>query len=262
VSVQADQRKTKTRYSIEAVGKAVDILQVFIDEKWAAISFTEIATRVRLSKNGVFRLLATLTEKGFLQKVPENGKYALSLKCVQLGRAARLANDIRRVALPYMLDLRAEFEETVNLAVLDEGRVCYTEVLESPQRFKLVTLPGDRDPVHCTALGKAMMAYVSIDEVKKILKEHGMPRMTPATITTWERFEQELAKIRKQGYAVNNSEMIETSRCVAVPILNDKGRPMAALSVSGTTTRIIDAQVAKIAESLRRFATEISKHID
>jgi len=260
--VQVDNRMTKTRYSIEAVGKAVDILQVFIDEKGGALSFTEIATRVQLSKNGVFRLLATLTEKGFLQKVPENGKYALSLKCVQLGRAARLANDIRRVALPHMIELQAEFEETINLAVLDEGQVCYIEVLESPQRFKVVTLPGDRDPVHSTALGKAMMAYLPATEVKKILKKHGLPRITASTITTMERFDQELERIRAQGYAVNNSEMIESSRCVAVPILNDTGRAVAALSVSGTTTRIVDAQIPKIAESLARSAAEISKQLD
>jgi DNA-binding IclR family transcriptional regulator len=260
--VHVDKGTTKTRYSIEAVGKAVDILQVFIDEKGGALSFTEIATRVRLSKNGVFRLLATLTEKGFLQKVPENGKYALSLKCIQLGRAARLANDIRRVALPYMIELRAEFEETVNLAVLDEGQVCYTEVLESVQRFKVVTLPGDRDPVHSTALGKAMMAYLPTEEVKRILKQHGMPRITSSTITTQEQFGQELARIRTQKYAVNNSEMIESSRCVAVPILNDRGHAVAALSVSGTTTRIVEAQIPKIAEALLRSAAEIAKQLD
>src|SRR5438093_758313 len=258
----AKAKNPKTNYSIEAVSKALSILQVFIDEKKEELSLTEITSLVGMNKNAVFRLLFTLTQSGFLRKVPDNGRYQLSLKCVELGRAARLAHDLRKLSLPYMTELWKEFGDTVNLAVLDEGQIRYLEVLESPHRFKLVAHPGDRDPVHSTALGKSMLAYLPAEEVKEILKLRGMPRFTPRTITTFPRFEKELSKIKQQGYALNEGETVEASRCVAVPIFGGKGNVVGAISVSGTAARITDDRIPHISHSLLRYSEEISKQID
>ncbi|MGH9840594.1 MAG: IclR family transcriptional regulator [Blastocatellia bacterium] len=255
--------EAKSRYSIEVVAKAFDLLQVFIDEEKDALSLSEIAARVGLNKNAVFRLLVTLTEKGFLVKSPETGKYRLSLKFIELGRVARLSNDLRNVALPRMKELWREFEDTVNLAVLDEGQICYLEVLESPHRFKFVASPGDHDPVHCTALGKAMMARLPVAEVRSILDERGMmTRYTANTITTCAEVEQEFARIRERGYALNEGEMVEASRCVAAPILLRKGEVAGALSVSGTAARIPDNRIPQISQALLRCCAEISRELD
>src|SRR5437867_1875420 len=200
VAVPGVQRRAhRARYSIDVVGKVFDILQVFIDQGRPALSFTEILERVTLTKNAVFRLLVSLVESGYLRKRTDDGKYVLSLKCVELGRAARLSNDIRRIALPYMRELWHQFEDTANLAVLDDGQICYLEVLESPHRFKLVASPGDRDPAHCTALGKAMLAYLPPGEVKAIMDLRGMQKMTSNTITTRAELEAELVRVRQQG---------------------------------------------------------------
>lgn len=254
--------EAKSRYSIEVVAKAFDLLQVFIDEKKDALSLGEIAARVGLNKNAVFRLLVTLTEKGFLVKSPETGKYRLSLKFIELGRVARLGNDLRNVALPRMKELWRDFEDTVNLAVLDEGQICYLEVLESPHRFKFVASPGDHDPVHCTALGKAMMAHLPVAEVRGILAERDMPRYTANTITRHADLEQDLARIRERGYALNEGEMVEASRCVAAPILLRKGEVAGALSVSGTAARIPDDRIPQISQALLRCCAEISRELD
>jgi DNA-binding IclR family transcriptional regulator len=251
-----------TNYSIEAVSKALAILQVFIDERKQELSLTQITSLVRLNKNAVFRLLFTLTQSGFLRRVPDNGKYQLSLKCLELGRAARLAHDLRRLSLPYLQKLWEEFGDTVNLAVLDKGEICYLEVLESPHRFKLVAHPGDRDPVHSTALGKSMMAYLPAPEVRKILKQRGMPRFTRRTITAWRNFQKELSKIRQQRYALNDGETVEASRCVAVPIFDGGGNVVGALSVSGTAARITDDRIGLISQSLLKSSAEISEQID
>jgi IclR family transcriptional regulator, KDG regulon repressor len=258
----AQPRGSKPNYVIGAVSKALAVLQVFIDEKKQELSLTEVTSLVGLNKNAVFRLLFTLTRSGFLQRVPQNGKYQLSLRCIELGRAARLAYDLRRLSLPYMQRLWEEFGDTVNLAALDNGEICYLEVLESPHRFKLVAHPGDRDPVHSTALGKSMLAYLAVEEVKKILKQRGMPRFTPRTITTWALMEKELEKIRRQRYALNEGETVEASRCVAVPIFGGRGNVVGALSVSGTAARITDERIGLISQSLLKFSAEISEQID
>jgi len=250
-----------SRYSVEAVAKALDILQVFIDEKKEALTLSEVIGRVGLSKNSVFRLLVTLTEKGFLVKTPENGKYKLSLKCVELGRAARLASDLRNLALPQMRELWNEFEETVNLAVLDRGQIAYLEVVESPHRVKFVVAPGDHDPVHCTALGKAMIAFLPEQEVKRMLQERGMPRFTANTIASYTGLKRELEKIREQGYALNEGEMVEGSRCVAAPILAGSGAVAGALSVSGTSARIPEDRIPQVSRSLLGRCAEISRQL-
>lgn len=135
-------------------------------------------------------------------KAPENGKYKVSVKFLELGRAARLGSDLRTLALPHMRELWKEFDDTINLAVLDEGQICYLEVLESPHRFKFVASLGDRDPIHCTALGKAMAALLPDTEIKRILTERGMPRFTARTLTTYSQYRRELTAVREQGYAV------------------------------------------------------------
>ena len=122
--------------------------------------------------------------------------------------------------------------------------------------------PGDRDPVHSTALGKSMLAYLPTERVKKTLKVRGMPRFTPRTITTYPRFEKELAKIRRLGYALNEGETVEASRCVAVPIFSGKDNVVGAISVSGTAARITDDRIHHISQSLLKCSSEISKQID
>lgn len=251
-----------SRYSIEAVAKALDLLQVFIAEKAEALSLSELAVKLGLNKNAVFRLLATLTEKGFLAKGTADGKYHLSLKFLKLGRSVRLASDLRNVALPHMEELRKDFEDTVNLAVLDDGQICYLEVLDSPHRFKFVASPGDHDPVHCTALGKAMMASLPETEVRRILEERGMPRFTANTITACAGFHKELARVRQQGYAINDGEMVEGSRCVATPILAQRGVVAGALSVSGAAVRIPKDRIQEVGRALLRHCAQIAAQLD
>lgn len=255
------QTRSGTRYSVDAVSKALDILQVFIDSKKESLALAEITTLVKLNKNAVFRLLFTIVEKGFLKKDKETGRYSLSPKCIELARGVRLGNDLRTVALAYMRRLREQFEDTVNLAILEKGQIRYIEVLESSQRLKIVANPGERDPVHCTALGKAMLAYLPEQDVKTIVELRGMPKFTRTTITTCSRLLVELAKVRRRGYAINDGEMVEASRCVAVPILNTSHEPVAAISISGPVARMADDRVADIGINLLRCAAEISNQV-
>jgi DNA-binding IclR family transcriptional regulator len=262
VSTAELERGERNRYSIEAVAKAIDVLQVFLDRKRESLSFTEINEAVQLNKNAVFRLLYTLTEKGLLSKAPDSRKYSLSPKCIELGRNARLNNSLRRVALPFMQELWRRFEDTVNFAVLEHTQISYVEVLESPHRFKLVATPGDRDPVHSTALGKAMLAQLSEKEVRRIIQSSGMPRITSSTITSVPALLEELDKIRRRGYALNEGEMVEGSRCVAVAILNSRRLPQGAISVSGPAVRIEEKRVPEIAYCLMEVCAEISRQLD
>jgi DNA-binding IclR family transcriptional regulator len=196
--------------------------------------------------------------EGFSEKDEENGRYSLSPKCIELARGARLANDLRTVALAYMRRLREQFEDTVNLANLERGQIRYIEVLESSQRLKIVANAGERDPVHCTALGKAMLAYLPEQEVKTIVELRGMPKFTGTTIATYSRLLEELGESPAARLCSQRGGNV---RGVAVPILNTSQEPVAAISVSGPVARMADNRVAEIGVNLLQCAAEISSHV-
>ena len=170
----------KDVYYIEVVGRALDVLEVFAQEQKSQLSLKEIADRVDQSMNTVFRLLYTLAAHGFIVKT--NKQYELGSKLLDLTRAKMRHTDVVALARPHMDALLGRFRETVNLGVIMDGKVRYVEVRESPERFRLVEQVGGTDPLHCTALGKAHLAFLPFAEVRDLLKIHGMPKVTEHTL--------------------------------------------------------------------------------
>src|ERR1700704_2406317 len=164
----------KDVYYIEVVGRALDLLEVFVHEQKPQLSLKEIADRLDQRMNSVFRLLYTLSKHGYIIK--KDKQYELGSKLLDLTSAKMRHTDLVSLARPYMDALLERFRETVNLGIMMDGKVRYVEVRESPERFRLVEHVGGTDPLHCTALGKAHLAYLPYTEVREILKIYGMPR--------------------------------------------------------------------------------------
>ena len=156
-----------------------------------------------------------------------------------------------------MVRLPTRFGETVNLGVLDGAQIRYVDVRESRSRFRLAERVGGSDSLHCTALGKAHMAYLPPERVRELIRESGMPRATAKTKTTWVALKSELAKVHEAGYAVDDEESMEGAYCVGVPILDRQGTPMAALSVSGPTVRFGPKTLREVTQALLEAAAEI-----
>jgi DNA-binding IclR family transcriptional regulator len=149
-------------------------------------------------------------------------------------------------------------QETVNLAVLDQGTVLYVDVIESPHEFRLSSRVGTRRSVHVTALGKALAAFLPEETRENILNSIAFQPATPRTIGNLVQFRQELEKIRRQGYAVDDEEAVQGARCVSAPILDSDGKPIAAVSVSGPVTRVSPNQVNALAGAVTSAARAIS----
>jgi IclR family acetate operon transcriptional repressor len=149
-------------------------------------------------------------------------------------------------------------QETVNLAVLDQGTVLYVDVIESPHEFRLSSRVGTRRSLHVTALGKALAAFLRAEPRENILSTMTFQPATPKTIMNLLQFRQELDKISRQGYAVDDEEAVQGARCVSAPILNSEGEPVAAVSVSGPVTRVSPSQVVGLAAAVRSAARAIS----
>jgi DNA-binding IclR family transcriptional regulator len=237
------------------LGKALDILDVFASAQKPRLTLQEISTLARLNKNTVFRVLYTLAEHGYVVKRQHD--YELGPKVLDLSEAKGRRRDLLEAAGPSLDALRKRFEETVNLGVLDGGQIRYVDVRESPHRFRLAERIGGSDYLHCTALGKCHLAFLPFEEARQLLKEQGMPRQTPHTIVAITALKAELDRVRQKGYALDAQESMEGAFCIGVPILDDAGAPIAAVSISGPVTRFNASTVPVASEAMLRAIAEI-----
>jgi IclR family transcriptional regulator, KDG regulon repressor len=243
-------RTTSGKYVVEAVAKALDVLDAF--ENSGGLSLNEISQRVGCNKSRTFRLLYTLVARGYVQRSADGTSYRLGTKLVE--RASNVHRNLKDIARGFMLQVQEEFNETVNLSVLDDtGNVLYVDIVESSRPFRMTATVGCRLPAHLTSMGKAILASMSIDDPDS--PDHVvLKKLTPRPSRT---LGKELAKIRQRGYAIDNEESEPGVACIGVPILDGTGRPVAAMSVSGSLHRILTGE-KKIADALLMTAKRIS----
>jgi IclR family transcriptional regulator, acetate operon repressor len=235
--------------------KALDILNCLAVD--APCSAAHLSERTGVTKPAAYRILKTLDAGGYVTRDEERREYLLGPALYGLSRAARAASGLVRVARPAMEALHAELGETVNLGVLSHGQVVYLDTIESTQRLRSTVQIALRDRIHCTALGKAVLAVMSPASATAVLGETELVAVTPNTVVDIPALLRELATIRTRGYAVDDEENEVGSRCVAAAIVDAAGRPVAALSISAPTARMqpktldrTGRQVAQAAEQL------------
>jgi DNA-binding IclR family transcriptional regulator len=240
------------RYNIRVLERAIRILGLLSDGK--PRSLQTLSREIKLSTSTTFRQLSTLSLHRYVERDEQTGQYTLGLACLELAQAYYKGNDVRRAALPELDRLRNETRETVHLAVLDEMEVVYIEKLEGLQPIGLMgSRVGGRAPAYCTGVGKALLAGIPHDEVRRSFAGKRFRRYTPHTIMTLKELFTELAAVNARGYALDKEEHEAGVCCVAAPIRDMKGDVIAALSVSGPLDRLdpIEANDDMIANALR-----------
>jgi len=208
----------------------------------------------------VHRLLATLVDRGYVRQDPDSSRYHLGSRIFTLANAADLHLDLRLVARPYLERMMRSSGETANLVTSTGSEIVYLDQVASMHLVKMFTAPGLRAPFYCTGTGKAMLAFRSREFAEPILAAP-MRRYTAQTIVTRGALEAELSSIRKNGYAVDNEEMEEGVRCLAVPVFDRRGECVGAMSVSGPTTRMTTERVEKLAVTAKGIAEELSHQL-
>jgi DNA-binding IclR family transcriptional regulator len=243
---------------VQSVSKALQILELLASEK-REIALTEISDKLGWPKSTVHGLLATLRDYRFVDQSLQNGRYNLGVRLFELGHLVGRNWNVRSVALPLMRQLNRQYGEMVQLATEEGGEVLYIEKLESTHVMRIMSETGARLPIHCSALGKALLAYKSQAEIRWILEKSGMPRMTRRTITDSEQMERELATVRAQGYAVDDREIMDGLRCIAAPIRDSEGAAKYAISVSSFADVFTGEYMERVLASLVGAASEISR---
>ena len=252
--------KANPNYPIKVLDKTFSILEILL-QHGSSMHMTEISKKLDLYPSTTHRILDTLKHWGYIEQDPHTQKYQLGLKALELGMAKLHQMDLAREATPYLKELVKQCNETVHLGVLEGGEVLYLAKEESSQTIRMISYVGRRAPLHCTALGKVLLTYLSIEERKKILGEKVLPRLTENTITDKMELEKELGKVREQGFALDREENEKDVCCVAAPIRNYQGEVMAALSISSPIFRIDKNAQNNLKVALLKTSENISKRL-
>jgi DNA-binding IclR family transcriptional regulator len=223
------------------------------------IGICDLADMADLPQSTVHRLLSTLLHLGYVSQEDSTRRYTLGLRTLNLHGSVLRNMHIGLLAMPVMKALMARVEETVHLAVLHEGEVLYIDRVEGFHApATMYTHIGKRVPAHCTALGKAMLAHLSPETVLQIMAARGMRRMTKKTIIAPDALAQELECTRQRGYAIDDEEIEDGVRCIAVPIRDYSDAVCAAISVSGPSNRIRADRQVELSKSVLWAANAIS----
>ena len=225
----------KKYYQIGSLEKGLKILEAIIEH--GELTVTKAAGILDINRASAHRFIATLRDMGYVRKNNHNN-YEATFKLLEMGMKQADKFEIRRMAKPVMRDLAVKFDETVNLGLLDNCRVVYLDKVESRELLRMDSGIGTTCVAHASALGKAMLAFLSDEEQESYIETMNPVGGTPHTITDQARMVKEMTKIRRQGYAVDNEELALDLYCIAAPIFDFNGYPSYAMSVSGPARRI------------------------
>jgi DNA-binding IclR family transcriptional regulator len=253
---------------VQSVERAIAILKSFSFER-PERGVGELSRELGLHKSTVSRLMTTLERGGLLTRNPETQRYRLGIDLI--GLAAQVAGymDVREVARPYLRRLADECQESVNLVVLDmpaSGRGQRAQVVNLEQfvpparQVKNIGRVGRRMPPHCTAAGKVLLAYLTSEERKQLLPA-SLEAFTAHTITARQELQEELARVREQGYATVQEELEEGLNAVAAPIRDHTGSVIAAASIAGPAYRLTPQQLPDLAAHLSNITANISREM-
>jgi DNA-binding IclR family transcriptional regulator len=243
-------------YQLHSLVRAVSMLEV-LGQSDGPLSLAEICQRLALHKSTAHRSLMVLERSALIERTQEN-RFRLGLKLYELGNRAVEQIDLRGRVQPVLRRLASQVGETVHLSVLQKTSIVYLDKVEPNRRVCMSTKTGTSNPVYCTAMGKAMLAFQPEQIIEQIAGKIRFVRYTPKTIGSREALSEALAKIRRRGYAIDDEEIELGVRCVGAPIFNESRQAIAAMSVSGPTSRITVQSVPGIAEKLLRCCGDIS----
>lgn len=247
---------TRTQ-TVPALDRALSILEL-LSQSRSGLSLPEIVQQSKLPRSTVHYLVVTLERRGYLQRNERTSRYLFGLNLVRLAHSAVGALNLRQQAAPHLQALMQRTQLTVHLAVLSDNEVVLVAKHDLAQGSRMASWIGKRMDVHCTALGKVLLAHMPEAEVERTLREHGLPRHNDNTIASPRKLREELAKVVRLGYAVDDEEDELGSRCIGAPVREVSGKVIAALSVAGTCAEINAGNIDQLVPSTIRAAAQLS----
>ncbi len=250
-------RRDKSNYIIQSVAHALDVLEEFRGET-DELGVTELSKKLKLHKNNVFRILATLQSRNYIEQNRSNDNYKLGIKCLELGQTFIHQRGLLKQAKVVLKELAETTGETSYLSFLRGNEVVYLDAVEGTSTVRVVSRVGLHMPLHASAAGKALIAFESDEELAKRFSGE-LKRFTKNTKTALADLIADLQNVRKLGYATDLEEFEDGLRCLAAPIRDYTRKVIGALSVSGPAHRISEERIeGLIAGEVLRHAQALS----
>jgi DNA-binding IclR family transcriptional regulator len=242
---------------MKSLDKVLDIIEFLAINGHTGIR--EISAKLSVPPATVHRIVASLNERGYLQKKEDNQQYGLSTKFLELGDAVQQQFDIVSIARPFLEYLVDKTGENANLCILNGWNSVYIDHIHSKEHsLMLFTRLGAAAPLYASGVGKIFLSYFSISKLKHYFNEVECIAYTDDTIITLAEMRLEIEKIQQIGYAFDDEEKEKGVRCVAAPILDRKGKNIAGISVSGATQRISVKRLSQLGEIVKETAQQLS----
>jgi len=244
-----------------SASRVIDILRL-ISTKDHALTISEISQTLGIPKSSTFEILYTLLEKNIVEIANEDLKtFRLGLGLFEIVLSALAKTDLHREARPLLEMTGSKIGETVFLAVEDQGEMVYLDKVEGPSMLRTTANLGSRMPMHCVALGKALLAAYPKDKVKEIISRRKLVQRTKNTIINYSDLMKELDATRKRGYSIDNQEAAPDVFCVAAPVYDGLGKPVAAVSIATHASKMKSGRLREFAERIQNTALTISKRL-
>lgn len=244
-----------------SLDKALTLISYFTKEK-SAIGLSELSRLSGVPKATVYRLISTLQEHGFIDKVSVMGRdnqYKLGLKFLELGKLVSEGLEIRTVALPYMEKLRDKINECVQLIIMDKDEAVYIEKLECSQLIRLYTRTGRRAPLHAGACPRAILTFLPDAEIERILNSKPLVKVTDTTVADKAKLIEWIKRDRERGYTISYGELEPETVAIGAPIMDYTGMPTASISIAGPETRYTENEIPYLVDEVLKTAKEISR---
>ncbi|MCC9622755.1 helix-turn-helix domain-containing protein [Thalassospira sp. MA62] len=243
---------------VQSLVRALSVLNA-LAESDDGMTLTEIAHKVKLPPSTAHRLLTTMQHERYVSFDGERTLWFVGVQAFSVGNAFTKNRNLSQIARPYMRALMEDSGETVNLAIADGGEVIFLSQVECRKMMRALVTPGRRALMHCSGVGKALMAFLPDEDLVAIIDQHGLPKITERTLTDETELRQNLSRSRDLGYAVDDEEHAVGLRCVAGVVRDETGAPIAALSLSGPAARIPDETVELFGHKIRRVCADLSR---
>ncbi|MCB2228293.1 MAG: IclR family transcriptional regulator [Desulfarculaceae bacterium] len=254
---QNETDKNKPYYRIGSLEKGLMALELLALQ--GPLTVSQLAKLLGFNRSAVYRFVATLRDIGYVAQEGD-GKFRTTLRMFSFGRLVVDRLEIRDLAKHVMLELSAEFGETVNLGCIENNELVVVDLVKSQKPLKSELPPGSRGAAHATALGKAILSFSDEETVSSYIKGYGtLTQRTPNTISSIKVFRAELKNIKTQGFAVDDEEWAEGIRCIAVPIFDYTQKPVYSLSISGPTQRMTKTAIYQMRYRLNESSMQVSK---
>ena len=254
------QSRADGPYQLHSLDRAVSVLEV-LSMSDVPLGLAEICQRMGLHKSTAHRSLMVLERSMLIERTGEN-RFRLGMKLHELGNRAVEQSDLRSRVHPFFRRLSTQVGETVHLSVLRDTSIVYLDKMEPKHRIRMACRVGITNPVYCTSMGKAKLAFQPEKSIEQVIAKIRFTPFTHKTLRSPEALLKSLERVRRRGYAIDDEEIEVGVRCIGAPIFNEDHEPVAAVSVSGPSSRITAQSVPDIAEHLLRCCRDISASLN